>query len=123
LSHGWVQVPLLALRNLFAEAALRSTNLGGLTRGLSVCLDAYGAEALNAAMLEARAEGAPYLGAVRKHLERRRTAEHKPPPLAVHLPQRPEVRNLIVRPQALESYDDLKEEPASEPAVSASSAC
>lgn len=96
---------------LFAEAALRGTNLGSLTRGLLVCLDAYGATALNEAILGALADDSPHLGAVRRSLEYKRTADHKPPPLAVALPPRPEVRDLVVRPQALDSYDHLQEEP------------
>ena len=100
-----------ASHKLFAEAALRGTNLGSLTRGLLICLDAYGAAVLNQAILDALAADSPHLVAVRRNLERSRTAEHKPPPLAVDLPPRAEVRDLVVRPQALESYDYLQEEP------------
>jgi transposase len=97
---------------LFAEAALRGTNLGGLTRGLLGCLEAYGAAALNEAIGEALRTGAPHLGAVRRILERRRTAVGQPPPLAVPLPATPGVRDLVVRPHDLQAYDTRREESA-----------
>jgi transposase len=100
-----------ASHGLFAEAALRGTNLGSLTRGLLSCLDAYGAAALGEAIAEALQAGAPHLGAVRRILERRRSERGHPPPLAVALPaQRPELRDLVVHPHTLEAYDRLQPE-------------
>jgi hypothetical protein len=100
-----------ASHKLFAAAALRGANLGGLTRGLLLSLDAYGASALNDAILVALSADSPHLGAVRRTLEHRRTAEHKPPPLPVDLRDKPTVRDLVVHPQPLESYDGLHQEP------------
>jgi transposase len=98
-----------ASHRLFAEAALRGTNLGSLTRGLLSCLDAYGAAALGEAIVEALEADSPHLGAVRRILERRRSELGKPPPLAVALPaHRPELRDLVVHPHTLEAYDRLQ---------------
>ena len=100
-----------ASHRLFAEAALRGTNLGSLTRGLLSCLDAYGAAALGEAIVEALEADSPHLGAVRRILERRRSELGKPPPLAVELPaHRPELRDLVVHPHTLEAYDRLQPE-------------
>ncbi len=101
-----------ASHKLFAEAALRGANLGGLTRGLLLSLDAYGASALNDAILGALDADSPHLRAVHRILEQRRAAEHKPPPLAVDLRHKPALRDLVVNPQSLESYDGLRQEPA-----------
>lgn len=101
-----------ASHRLFAEAALRGTNLGSLTRGLLSCLDAYGAAALGEAITEALETDSPHLGAVRRFLEQRRRDLGKPPPLAVLLPaaRRPELRDLVVHPHTLEAYDRLQPE-------------
>jgi len=47
-------------------------------------------------------------------LERRRREQHAPPPVAVALPADPRVRNLVVTPHRLETYDPPQQETASD---------
>jgi len=71
-------------------------------------LDDYGAVLLNAAMEAALAKGVPHPNAVRKSLEKNRQACHLPPPIGVTLSDK-RVRELVIRPHRLESYDQLSE--------------
>jgi hypothetical protein len=45
---------------------------------------------------------------VRHVLEQRRRQRDQPPPLPVELPDDPRVRDLVVKPHSLESYDGLR---------------
>jgi hypothetical protein len=102
-------------QHLFAEVARRGGNLGGLTRGLLPLLDRFGAPALEHAIAEALQHDSPHLAALRHILDRNRHAEGKLPPIAVALPPDPRVRELVVTPHALETYDHLEEETDDEP--------
>jgi transposase len=97
-------------QHLFAEVARRGGNLGGLTRGLIPLLDRFGAVALEKAIAEALKHDAPHLSALRHILDRERHAQGKPPPIAVDLPDDPRVRDLVVNPHRLTTYDQLREE-------------
>ncbi|MGH7644291.1 MAG: IS21 family transposase [Gemmatimonadales bacterium] len=95
---------------LFAAVAGRGGNLGGLTRGLLPLLDRFGAAALDHAIREALAHDTPHLSALRHILDRNQHAEGKLPPIAVELPNDPRVRDLVVHPHALDTYDHLEDD-------------
>ena len=92
----------------FRAAAARQANLGALTTGLSTLLDGYGAAAVEAALAAALRAQAPHLAAVRHLLEHERQAHRQPPPIPVALPDDTRVRDLVVQPHALTTYDDLQ---------------
>lgn len=96
-----------ATRDFLVAVAERGGNLGSHTVGLLKLLDAYGAEALQGAVIEAMGRDAPHLHAVRQVLDRRRHAEGRPPPVAVALPDDPRVRGLVVKAHSLADYDAL----------------
>ena len=53
---------------------------------------------------------APHLAAVRQILEQRRYAQAQPPPIAVALPRDPRVRDFVVHPHELATYDQIDTE-------------
>ena len=85
-------------------------NLGAMTSSLLYLLDAHGAEDLEQALREAVERETTHLAAVRQILDRRRHERGQAPPIPVQLPDDPRVRNLVVRPHALETYDRLQED-------------
>lgn len=93
-------------KTLLERLAERGANLGNVTSRLQVLLDLFGAEALEAAIREALARDVPHLGAVRQVLERERAARGMAPPLPIPLADA-RLRDLRVRPHALETYDSL----------------
>jgi transposase len=97
-------------RGLFLEIAERGGNLGSVTSGLLRLLETHGAEALEAAITEALAQGVPHLAAVRHILDRKRHERGQPPPIAVALPDDPRLRQLVVRPHSLKQYERLQED-------------
>jgi transposase len=94
-----------ASRALLDRLAERGKNLGHSTFRLLRLLDAYGAVALEAAVREVLERDVPHVHAVAQVLERNRAATGAPPALPIPLP--PGVRDLVVRPHALEGYDEL----------------
>jgi hypothetical protein len=94
----------------FMAAAARAANLGSLTSGLTHLLDLYDAPTLNHALGAALLGGAPHLAAVRQLLEQHRHAQALPPPLAVALPADPRVRDVVVQPHDLSTYDHIPTE-------------
>jgi len=97
----------------FVELAHRGGNLGATTSGLLRLLDRYGARALEQAVASAIAKGVHSLGSVRQILDQQAHAEGKLPPVAVALDD-PRVRDLIVKPHALDTYDLFEEEEVDE---------
>ncbi len=97
-------------RDFLVAVAERGGNLGSHTNGLLKLLDAYGAEELQAAVIEALAKDAPNLHAIRQILDRRRHAHGRPPPLPMALPDDPRVRDLVVKPHRLDAYDRVGDE-------------
>lgn len=93
----------------FIVLAQRGGNLGATTSGLLRLLDRYGPRALEQACATALLRGAVHLGAVRQILDQNTQAAGKPPPVAIQLPDDPRLRNLVVKPHSLRSYDNLKE--------------
>jgi len=100
---------------LFRELAQRGHNIGNATQRLLQLLDLYGAVALERAIVEAMAKGVPHPHAVRHVLEHERYARGELPPLAVTLPDSARLRDLVVRPHPLSTYDTIGERPACAP--------
>jgi hypothetical protein len=92
---------------LFETWALRGEPLGYHTHRLLKLLDDYGAEELQAAIRIAVERGAPTSGSIAHVLEQRRRAQGRTPPVAIDLSHRPELRDLRLTPNRLESYDAL----------------
>jgi hypothetical protein len=95
---------------LLEELAARGANLGSAVVKLLELLDTYGREDLEAAVREALESGVPHPHAVRQALERRRQSQGKLAALPLDLPQDPRLRDIVVKPHALDIYDQLKEE-------------
>jgi hypothetical protein len=95
-------------RELLVRLAERGENLGAATTALVRLLDQYGAAELEVAIEEAVRKEVFHPHAVRHVLEQRRRQRDQPPPLSVELPDDPRVRDLVVKPHPLESYDGLR---------------
>ncbi|MCF8160746.1 MAG: hypothetical protein K9J76_08580 [Polaromonas sp.] len=78
-----------ATSELLQRAAARGHNLGSITAALSRLLERYGAQALQAAIIEALAHDVPHPNAVRLALERAREARQENPPVLAKLCKRP----------------------------------
>ncbi len=92
---------------LIRRLAERGENLGSATNALLKLLDEYGAAALAVAISTALARGVTDPYAVRQLLDQTRRAANAPPPIQVQLPDDPRVRDLAVRPHALQGYDEI----------------
>lgn len=95
---------------LLEQAAKRSSNLGTITAGLLRLLERFGADELQAAILEALERGVPHPTAVLLALERRREQRGQAPPVAMLLPEHVVARDAPVRTHSLDSYDQLSKE-------------
>jgi transposase len=92
----------------FVQAAFaKGENAGATTLKLSRLLDDYGAQALEAALVEALERDTPRISSVAYLLERRRRAAKSRPSLPVDLSRRPDLADLVVRPHEAEIYDEL----------------
>lgn len=105
-----LHVAVPSCQAFFLQVAERGGNLGATTSGLLHLLDAHGPEALEVSVAEALRQGAPHLAAVRQLLDQRRHAQGLPPPIAVQLPDDPRLRDLVVRPHSLNTYDTIAPE-------------
>lgn len=94
----------------FAALAARHGNLGAATTALTKLLDLHGTGALDDALAGALHAQAPHLAAVRQLLEQSRHAQAQPPPIAVALPPDPRVRDIVVHPHPLTTYDHIRTE-------------
>jgi hypothetical protein len=94
---------------LLNRAAENGANLGAITTALIHLLDRYGAAALQDAILDAMLNDVPHHSAVRRALERQRMRHGGEPPVAIILPPHVRDRDAPVRPHALETYDQLKD--------------
>ena len=95
---------------LLIGAAERGHNLGSAVAGLLRLLDTHGAEALALAVEEAVQRESFHVAAVRQLLEQRRREQGKPPAVPLPLPDDPRVRELVVKPHDLSTYDGLQPE-------------
>jgi hypothetical protein len=98
-----------ASRELLVLAAERGANLGSITASLLRLLDHYGASELEAAINDALRQQVPHPNAVRISLEKQRDERDLPPPIAIALPDKPNVRDLAVRPHDLKNYDPTEQ--------------
>ncbi|HEX5612759.1 MAG TPA: IS21 family transposase [Burkholderiales bacterium] len=90
-----------------SAVAMHGGHLGGTTSRLLRLLDRYGAAELDEALREATARGAFAAHSVAHVLDQRRRTRGQPVPIDVVLPDDPRVRDLVLTPHALESYDRL----------------
>ena len=94
-----------ASTELLLMAAQRGHNLGSITATLLRLLDQYGAQSLQAGILDAISRDVPHPNAVRFALERSRERSGRPPPLALALPEHVARRDAPMRTHSLASYD------------------
>jgi transposase len=93
------------------NAAQRNYSLASITANLLLLLDDYGAEALEAAIVESLKCDAPHVNAVQMSLEVEREKQNKYPPVHLSLPDDPRVRHQVIRPHKLNSYDNIQYSP------------
>ena len=94
---------------LLEHMAERGLPLGRATRELTDLLETYGVAELQSAIEEALRSETPHTQAVRHILERDRRDSGRPPARRLALPDDPRIRDVIVKPHELESYDKIKE--------------
>jgi hypothetical protein len=99
-------VPLSA--QFLIKAAERNYKLHLVVGSLLKLLDSYGANELKIAMQEALDRGVPHQHAVRLSLERHRDLQELTPPINLDLPNDKRVRDLVIRPHSIDTYDQLK---------------
>ncbi|MCB0877252.1 MAG: transposase, partial [Solirubrobacterales bacterium] len=97
-------------RELMRRLAERGKNLGSATAALVALLDLYGPQELALAAREALAQDSPHPQSIRLILDRRARERRVPPPVPVHLPDDPKIRDLAVTPHDLAGYDRLRQE-------------
>jgi len=95
---------------LHQRLAERGAKLGSATAELLRLLNQYGAVELEQAIQEALAKDSPHPHNVRLILERQERQRGTPPSLPLTLPDDSRVRDLVVRPHDLASYDLLSED-------------
>ncbi len=93
----------------------RGEVLNGHLRRLYDLVEHHGEGAVAAAIAEAVERGTPRSESVAHLLHRREMKRRTPPTLPVRLPDRPAVRELVVKSHALDQYDTLRtQEPPEE---------
>lgn len=94
-------------RALLERLAERGKNLGHATLQMLRLLSTYGAEALEAALLEVLRCDVPHIHAVRQVLEIRHAASGRPPALELALRKDTPGADVTVKPHDLSTYDYL----------------
>lgn len=94
-------------QELFVRLAENGENLGRATQHFVDLLESFGNLALEQAIRQALASGVSHRHAVRHILEQQRHAAGMPPAVRVDLPDDERVRNAVVKPRDLKSYDQL----------------
>ena len=97
-----------AIAELLQRAAARGHNLGSITAGLSKLLGRYGAQPMQAAVVEALARDVPHPNAVSLALERARHVSQAPPRVDTPLSERARSLDVTVQAHALDAYDALR---------------
>jgi transposase len=98
------------------QVALHGGHLGGTTSRLLRLLDEHGAIELDAALHQAHQRNALSAHSVAHVLDQRRRQRGAPVPIHVVLPDDPKVRDLVLTPHALGSYDRIAEAACVQPA-------
>jgi hypothetical protein len=93
--------------HFLCKVAERGGNLGFTVAKLLRHLDAFGAEALDAALREAVEKDPAHLGAVRQLLDQRRHQHAQPPALSEPVSDDPRVRAQRVHTHNLSIYDRI----------------
>ena len=83
-------------------------SLRHIVSDLLVLLDSYGVTALEVAIKEALDKDAAHPNTVLNCLQKNRQAQDKLPPVRLDLPDDKRVRNQVIRPHKLDSYDDVQ---------------
>jgi transposase len=96
-------------QQLHQRLAERGAKLGRATVELLRLLDHYGAQELEKAIQEALAKDSPHPHTVRLILERQEHQRGALPSLPLTLPDDPRIKDLVVKPHDLASYDSLSE--------------
>ncbi len=94
-----------ATQKLLVAVGSRGQNLSVATTTLLRLLDTYGATRLQQATLEALERGSPHPRTAQLILEASTSTPPTPPRMRIPLPDDPRVRDLVVRPHALDGYD------------------
>jgi hypothetical protein len=97
-----------ASKEWLKQAAARGYHLRTMTSSLLQLLEDYGAAQLQAAIIIALSRDVPHPNAVRLELEKIRTNQQQPPPIKLNLPNDKRVKELVIQPHALTTYDTLK---------------
>jgi Mu transposase, C-terminal domain len=97
-----------ASRRFFVELASRGGNLGATTTAMLRLLDRYGARAVNRAVEGAVDRRLFHLGAVRHLLDQDRRDAGTAVPVILPVSTDPRIRDLVVHPHALGSYDAIE---------------
>ncbi|MFZ5862835.1 MAG: IS21 family transposase [Nitrospirota bacterium] len=97
-------------QKLLQIVAERGGNIGSYTRRLTVLLERFSANELDAAIATALDRDTPHVGAVRQLLDKARADRNEPPPVRLPLPDDPRLDRLVVRPHSLASYDTLRKD-------------
>jgi hypothetical protein len=93
---------------LLKRCADEGYSLSAITKRLLELLDSYGQSELALAINESLARDSIHTNAICLILERRRHQRNEPPPLRINLPDDPRVRNTIITPHSLGTYDALQ---------------
>lgn len=96
-----------ASQELLKQAASRGYHLRTITSSLLQLLDDYGVAELTAAIIIALQRDVPHPNAVRLALEKARTSRNQLPPIKLNLPNDKRIRELVIHPHALTTYDTL----------------
>ena len=95
-------------RDFLMRCADRGQNLGNITYQLIRLLAQYGAAELDVALADANARGIVHPPSVRQLLEQRRAEAGRPAALSAEVPQDSRLRDVVIRPHALDLYDQLQ---------------
>jgi hypothetical protein len=97
-----------AMADFLARAAAKGHHLASMTRVLGQMLDQYGAQAMQAAAVEALRRDVPHHNAVRLALERARQERRDSPLVVPQLSERAQRMDVTVKPHRLDAYDELQ---------------
>jgi len=107
-NQGQLLKAIPALQEIFSAIAERGQSLSAATGVLSRLHNQYGLECLSEAVNGAIGSGTLHTDAIRHLIERQIEAEGKPPVIPVTLPDDPRLKDVVVVPHKLSSYDGLE---------------